>query len=140
MSGQKSRSGALTRREAVTRLGVGAGLSLLTVLRDQTALASSLQGSAVAQPAFPKGAIVRTILKDVAPERITGATLIHEHLSAGITSKNPALKFYQDLDLMVDEVKACANDGVSCIVDTGNVDLGRSIDALRTIATRSGML
>ena len=140
MSAQESRSAGLTRREAVTRLGVGAGLSLLTVLRDQTALASSLQGSAVAQPAFPKGAIVRTILKDVAPERITGATLIHEHLSAGITSKNPALKFYQDLDLMVDEVKACANDGVSCIVDTGNVDLGRSIDALRTIATRSGML
>jgi hypothetical protein len=41
---------------------------------------------------------------------------------------------------MADEVKACANDGVSCIVDTGYVDLGRSIDALRTIATRSGML
>jgi phosphotriesterase-related protein len=58
----------------------------------------------------------------------------------GSTSSNPSMKFYQDLDLMAAEVKACANDGVSCIVDTGNVDLGRSIDALRTIATRSGML
>ena len=140
MSRQGFRSGGLTRREAVTLLGSGAGLGLLTALRDQTALAASLQTSTAAQPAFPKGAIVRTILRDVAPEQITGATLIHEHLSAGSKSKDPVVMFDQDLDLMVDEVKACANDGVSCIVDTGNVDLGRSIDALRTIATRSGML
>jgi phosphotriesterase-related protein len=58
----------------------------------------------------------------------------------GSSGNNPALKFYQDADLISDEVKACANDGVSCIVDAGGMDLGRSIDALRTIATRSGML
>src|SRR3984893_5579050 len=140
MSRQEFRSGGLTRREAVTLLGVGAGLGLLTALRDQTALAASLQRSTAAPPAFREGAIVRTILRDVAPERIAGATLIHEHLSMGSTSNSAALQFYKDLDLMTDEVKACANDGVSCIVDAGGMDLGRSIDALRTIATRSGML
>jgi phosphotriesterase-related protein len=113
----------LTRREAIALLGAGAGLGLFETARAQT-----------------RGAVVRTILRDVAPERITGATLIHEHLSMGSTSNNPAVQFYRDLDLMTDEVKACAGDGVSCIVDTGNQDLGRSIDALRTIATRSGML
>jgi phosphotriesterase-related protein len=130
----------LTRREAVTLLGVGAGFGLLAPLRDQTALAMSLQKSTAAQPAFPKGAVVRTILEDVPPERITGATLIHEHLSAGSTSDRPALQFYKDLDLMSEEVKACARDGVSCIVDAGTLDLGRRIDALRAIANRSGML
>ncbi len=33
-------------------------------------------------PAFPKGAIIRTLLKDYAPEELAiGATLFHEHLS-----------------------------------------------------------
>jgi predicted metal-dependent phosphotriesterase family hydrolase len=123
MSERESRE--LSRREAITLLG---------------ALAVSLQRSAAAQPGVPKGAVVRTILRDVPPERITGATLIHEHLSMGNTGDNPALKFYRDVNLIADEVKACAGEGVSCIVDTGGMDLGRSIDALRTIASRSGML
>jgi hypothetical protein len=66
MSERESRE--LTRREAVALLGVGAGVGLLTMLRDQAALAAPLQRSTAAQPAFPKGAIVRTILRDVAPE------------------------------------------------------------------------
>ena len=130
----------LTRRDVVSLLGVGAGWSLLTALAEQTASAASFQRPAAAEPGFPRGTVVRTILRDVPPERITGATLIHEHLSMTSASNNPALAFYQDVDLMADEVKACANDGVSCIVDAGGMDLGRSIDALRTIATRSGML
>jgi phosphotriesterase-related protein len=117
MNEWKSRE--LTRREAVTLLG--------------SVFAASLPQSSAAQSVFPKGAIVRTVLRDVPPERITGTTLIHEHLSS-------TADFYRDLDLMTEEVRACAKDGVSCIVDTGHPDLGRSIDALRTIARRSGML
>ena len=112
---------------------------MVTPLRDQSAFAFQ-RTSAAARPPFPKGAVIRTILRDVPPERITGATLIHEHLSMGSGGSSPALKFYQDLNLIADEVKACANDGVGCIVDTGGMDLGRSIDALRTIATNSSML
>jgi phosphotriesterase-related protein len=116
----------LTRREAVTLLG--------------SVFAASLQQPPAAPSAFARGAVVRTVLSDVPPSRITGATLIHEHLSMNAHGDNPAFRFYRDLDLMTDEVRACANDGVSCIVDTGHPDLGRSIDALRTIARRSGML
>ncbi len=37
-----------------------------------------------AAPAFPKGAIIRTLFKDYAPEELAGgATLFHEHLSLG---------------------------------------------------------
>lgn len=80
--------------------------------------------------------VIRTLLEDIPPERLTGVTLIHEHLSMSNPEKP---SFYDDVDLIADEVKACAQDGVSCIVDTGNVSLGRSIDALRRIATRSGV-
>ena len=108
----------MTRREAVRLLSA-------------TAAAGFLQTDA--------SLVVRTVLSDVSPSRITGATLIHEHLSMFMDGSKPAFRFYGDLDLMTDEVRACANDGVSCIVDTGHPDLGRSIDALRTIARRSGM-
>jgi len=121
----------LTRREAVRLLGAGAAAGLMAMRGEQEARAASAQGRA---------AVVRTILSDVPPARITGATLIHEHLSMNADGDNPAFKFYRDMDLMSDEVRACANDGVSCIVDTGHADLGRSIDALRTIAKKSGML
>jgi hypothetical protein len=34
------------------------------------------------KPQLPRGAIIRTILKDVSPDAITGATLFHEHSGA----------------------------------------------------------
>ena len=110
----------LTRREAIQLLGAGIAGGLLAPRDGQSS-----------------AAIIRTVLADVPPERITGSTLIHEHLS--MSASNPA-SFYRDTNLMSDEVRACANDGVSCIVDAGGIDLGRSIDELRTIANRSGML
>src|SRR5437764_9329110 len=68
----KSSTG-ITRRDALALLGTGA-------------VAAALPGAAAAQsaPAFPKGAIIRTILKDYAPEELAGgATLFHEHLQLG---------------------------------------------------------
>ena len=117
----------MDRREAVRLLGVGAiGLLAGSAHAD----ARSTQGPTV---------IVRTVLSDIPPARIAGATLMHEHLSMNAKGDNPAFSFYRDLDLMSDEVRACAGDGVGCIVDNGGTSLGRSIDALRTIATRTGM-
>jgi predicted metal-dependent phosphotriesterase family hydrolase len=62
----------LTRRQALEGLGIGAA-------------AAALPRSVFAQaPAFPKGAIIRTILKDYAPEELAGgATLFHEHFQLG---------------------------------------------------------
>lgn len=123
----------ITRREAIRILGAGAAMGALSGRLDA---AVALQPSRAASRRRP---IIRTILEDVAPDRLTGATLIHEHLSFGI----PGLartQFYDDVGLMADEVQACKADGVSCIVDAGTDGLGRKIDALRTIASRSGML
>src|SRR5215212_8717234 len=58
-----------TRREALEMLALGVA-------------ASAWPSSATAAPTFPKGAVIRTILKDYAPEELAaGATLFHEHMS-----------------------------------------------------------
>src|SRR5262245_64922895 len=59
----------MSRRQALEVLGVSAAAA---------ALPNELFAQ---QPTFPKGAIIRTILKDYAPEELAGgATLFHEHM------------------------------------------------------------
>jgi phosphotriesterase-related protein len=61
----KSRTQGWTRRQALEFLGIGAA-----------AAAVSAQ-----EVTFPKGAVIRTLLKDYAPEELAGgATLFHEHM------------------------------------------------------------
>src|SRR5215468_10195608 len=59
----------LNRRQALEVMGMSAAAAVLPT-------------SAFAQtPTFPKGAIIRTLLKDYAPEDLAGgATLFHEHM------------------------------------------------------------
>jgi phosphotriesterase-related protein len=58
-----------TRRDALGALAMGA-------------VAAALPEVASAAPTFPKGAVIRTILSDFAPEDLAGgATLFHEHMS-----------------------------------------------------------
>jgi phosphotriesterase-related protein len=69
MTGMSSR---ITRREALELFGIAAA-------------AAAVPSIATAQaPTFPKGAVIRTLLKDYAPEDLAGgATLFHEHMSLG---------------------------------------------------------
>src|ERR1700689_1497354 len=58
-----------TRRQALEVFGISAAAA--AVSRDLVAQ----------EPTFPKGAIIRTLLKDYAPEDLAGgATLFHEHM------------------------------------------------------------
>src|ERR1700676_3766187 len=67
---EETRSAGWTRREALGILGMGAAGAALPDF------------ASAAAPAFPRGAIIRTILKDYAPEDLAGgATLFHEHMS-----------------------------------------------------------
>jgi phosphotriesterase-related protein len=158
--GPHHRSPAFSRREALGLLGAGAGLGLLFARRaDAGWLVDSWQTAASPKKLqLPKGALIRTILKDVPPDAFTGATLFHEHLSIDmsiITNPGryaltpaapqagrggpPGPPPSANVDLMVEEVKAAARDGVSCIVDGGHPDMGRKLDNLRQIAQRSGV-
>ncbi len=127
-----SRSGGLTRREALNLLGVGAGIGLVTALQETAGQAAGqARFTSAQQLTFPGGAIIRTILKDVPPEALAaGATLFHEHLTAGGWG----------VDLLVDEVRAAAQDGVGCLVDaTTRRRTEEAVGTLRQIASRSGV-
>jgi phosphotriesterase-related protein len=65
------RSPRFTRRSALSLLGLGAAAAALPEFT-----------SAAEAPTFPKGSVIRTVLKDYAPEDLAGgATLFHEHMS-----------------------------------------------------------
>jgi phosphotriesterase-related protein len=119
--------------------------------------------------AFPKGAIIRTLLKDSAPEEFAGgATLFHEHMSLGpdfndkFRSATAAVRAAQglpalapraggpppaapgpdpmrDVELMAQELTTAKRDGVACIVDGGHPDMGRDLDFVRQASMKSGL-
>ena len=62
----------VTRRQVLEAMGIGAAAAALP------------NGLFAQEPTFPKGAIIRTLLKDYAPEDLAGgATLFHEHMQLG---------------------------------------------------------
>lgn len=141
MTRQNNRERGMTRRDAVNLLGIGAGAGLVSILGcDAEAVAEVLQNrGAPTLVAFPRGAIIRTLLKDVAPETLAGGpTLFHEHLSINISANNMP-HYTADVPMMVEEARAAAKDGIACIVDAGHPDMKRDLEALRRITTESGL-
>ena len=152
----KSPTQGLSRRQALELLGIG------------TAAATIPSALFAQEPSFPKGAIIRTILKDYAPEELAGgATLFHEHLQmapdfnvkfAAATAAARAANglppqparagggrgpagpdIMHDINLMSAEVTKAKAEGVACIVDAGHAEMGRSVDFLRQVSMKSGM-
>jgi phosphotriesterase-related protein len=147
----------LTRRQAIELLGLGA------------AAAAVPAGIFAQEPSFPKGAIIRTILKDYAPEELAGgATLFHEHMQLGpdfnakfaaaaaaaraanglppaparggpARGAAPGPDIMRDVDLMSAEVEKVKSAGVACIVDGGHPDMGRDINFIRQVSMKSGI-
>jgi phosphotriesterase-related protein len=157
---QMTRSFRMNRRDAMALLSRGAGLGLVGALRGGPALAFGQPGGwfAAASPGkatFPKGSVVRTIVKDVPPEALTpGSVQIHEHIGGvfrptpppppdselvpGVVAPRTEAEY---LDLMVDELKMSRAEGVSCLVDaaaSGRRD-DRTIENLKQISTRSSV-
>jgi phosphotriesterase-related protein len=147
----------LTRRQALHLIGMGAA-------------AATIGRAAFAQgPTFPKGAIIRSLLKDHAPEEFaSGATLFHEHMSLGpdfndkFRAANAAVRAAQGLpalppraggpppapagpdpmrdgELMAKELADAKRDGVACIVDGGHPDMGRDLEFVRQASMKSGL-
>ncbi len=138
----------LTRREALGMLGAGAGLAL-TAGPGRAAPAQQ----AATDIAFPPGAVIRTILEDLAPEALGGgSTLFHEHLdlfqnySSPPVERDPAAGPLTDEEaetfvaLVADELRMAAADGMSCIVDAGILRRSeRELEFLRQMSLRSGV-
>jgi phosphotriesterase-related protein len=145
----------MSRRQALELLGIGAAVAALPS-----------PGFAQA-PNFPRGAVIRTILKDYAPEDLAGgATLFHEHMQlatdfnakfsaasnavrvANGLAPNPTRgggggaagpEIMRNADLMAAEVAKTKDAGIACIVDAGHPDMGRDVEFLRQVSMRSGV-
>ena len=145
-----------TRRRALETLGLAAAVA---------ALPKSLGAD---EPTFPKGSVIRCVLKDYAPEELAGgATLFHEHMqlapdfNAKFTAATAAARAANGLpalpargggppapkgpdimhnpDLMAEEVTKTKEAGVGCIVDAGHADMGRDVNFIRQVSMKSGM-
>lgn len=155
MTVKNARVTRYSRRHAIGLLGTAVGSSLATPWMEQLAQAQAapswLTTKNPSQVVFSKGAIIRTILADLSPDRLsTGATMIHEHLT-GSYSSPPAARGAQppgsreradtpNVDLMVEEMRATRFDGVHCIVDSAlRRRSAENVDEMRQIASRSGL-
>ncbi len=139
------------RRDIIRWLGAGT-----------TAAFAHRLGAADRPFRFPSGAVIRTVLNDVPPGALAGgATLFHEHLSVGHDFMPRVMAEFrrllgpdvplpplptpeqqrsiEDLDVMAQEMRTAAADGVACIVDAGHPDMGRSFQFLKQLSQKSGM-
>lgn len=142
---QLSLAGGLSRREMIRLVGMSAGLSAVSSLAEAAGLSRAATQTALRTKPLtgvPAEAIIRTVLRDVAPDTITGATLFHEHLStANWRLPVPRPKnFREDVDLISDEVRAAREEGIGCIVDCSHPEMGRSLEGLKEIMRRTGVL
>jgi phosphotriesterase-related protein len=144
-----------TRRDALGLLGASVA-------------AAALPRVVSAEPTFPEGAVIRTVLKDYPPGELAGgATLFHEHMSLAPdllarfrqyaadaaevnrhpksppapapTTPPPDLSWMRDLDLMTEELAIAKREGIACLVDGGQPDMGRDVGWLKQLSQKSGM-
>lgn len=158
---RSDRSSGWTRREALSALTAGVGIGVTGEARaavGSSQSAAPIAGGRRAAVTFPGGAVIRSLLADLEPEKLgRGALLFHEHLSynndffARLGSETPqrpgsplagpftGRNFMEDLDWMTDELQAAAKDGVGAVVDGGHADMGTDVEFLRLLSKRSGM-
>ena len=136
----------LSRREVLALLGAGAGFGLASAARGDWRLAAApLQPAASAgKVAFPKDAVIRTLLKDVSPDTLgNAATLFHEHLSfewarvRGPNGRGTPTGPAKDVKPVIEQLNVALSEGVGCIVDAGTDDVGRDVSFLKQIAAQT---
>ena len=155
MARRDARAAGMSRREAVRLLGAGAGVGLATAWgpgAEPRAAGRQATDQGASSITFPDGAVVRTVLADVDPAELgSGATLFHEHLSFDYSSPPaeprrpgtpapPTPTNDEMVDLLVEELRMAAFDGVSCIVDSSiGPRTEQQLENLTAMATRSGV-
>ena len=123
----KTRRPRLTRRALLNLLGAAASWPLLSQWRGKAQAATA--GAAAGKPAFPKGAIVRTVLKDLAPAELGAMmTLLHDHVASETVDP-----------LVVDQLVAARKLGIGCIVNPESLAPVADIENLRTLSRQSGV-
>lgn len=142
-----------TRREAIRVIGAaGVAYGAGALLGEPVGFAQGadwLTAKPRARITFPKGAIVRTVLKDIDPEVLaSGATAWHEHVAFSYSSPpvprtpgTPQAPLASSLELIAEEMRQAAFDGLAAIVDANasgrSARTDEQIDFLKQVATRA---
>jgi phosphotriesterase-related protein len=142
-----ARFGSITmsRRSAIGVLGAGLGFGYLSGAVCGGVLEAAVQrGTPAGKVTFPKGAIIRGILKDLAPEELAnGYTLFHEHLDGVYSRETRQLTLPPpssvDISPVVADIKEVMKTGLTCVVDGGHPDMGTNYEHLREIARQTGL-
>ena len=116
-----------TRREALGLLGTAASATVIAASAGTLSVQAQQRFTSSDPPDFPAGALIRTLQGDLDPSTLAnGATLFHEHVGRG------------EVDFAVEELRACAFDGLGCIVDaaTGR-RTAEQVRSLNAVADRS---
>lgn len=141
-----SRATRFTRRDVIRLFGAGAGVGLAARVGLDAAAEPLREAAAGVQATdVPRGAIIRTILRDIDPSSLTGITLMHEHVGSGRRPSAGARgaaqpRLTEDPVWMADELKSMTKDGVACIVAaTTNIPGSETPGYLKQLAERSGI-
>jgi len=130
----------ISRRRALHLIGIGTGVGLFS---GSLPAAFGQSGAPLSKVTFPKGSIIRTILKDLSPETLTGNILFHEHLDGVYSREGRQLKLpppsTADITPVIADVKEAMKAGFSLIVDGGHPDMGTNYDHLREISRATGL-
>jgi phosphotriesterase-related protein len=155
------RNSGLTRRDALSLLGIGAAMaagSRIGFAADPTFANGAIIRTVLKD--IPPGQITGptmfhehlSLSADFLPRWMTYARANARAGGGGTgggggragaapaaTPATPEPFFMQDADVMTAEVIAAQKDGVACIVDRGHPDMGRDINFLKMLATKSGL-
>ena len=102
----KNQAYRYTRREALNLFGTAAGVGIVSASTGSHQVQAQQRFTSVEAPSCMQEAIIRTLQGDFDPAELAGgATLFHEHVGR------------DDINLAVEELRACAVDGLGCIVD-----------------------
>ena len=147
MTIKDSRSARMSRRQAIRLLSIGSGVGLFSAARPATSLLAipwQAAASGARKVTFPRGAIIRTIRKDLPPEALAnGTVLFHEHLDGVYSRDTRQLKLpppsSADITPVIADVKEAMKNGVVCIVDGGHPDMGVNYEHLKQISMATGL-
>lgn len=125
---------SISRRDLLRLVGTAAGVGVVESWF-HTAPAFGQPGAWFAargpsQVAFPKGSVIRTILRDIPPDQmLNGSVQIHEHITGVFAPTPPPAQpdlvpgvvapanEAEYLALMIEELKMAKADGLGCLVD-----------------------
>jgi len=128
---------SISRRNLLRLVGTAAGAGVVEAWF-HTAPASGQPGAWYAarspdKATFPKGSVIRTILKDIPPDQMpNGSVQIHEHVTGVFTRTPPPAQpdmvpgvvapanEAEYLALMIEELKMAKADGLGCLVDAAS--------------------